>query len=293
MKFIKMQGLGNDFIIIDNIEHKKDHAYLAALAPQLCRRHFGIGADGLVILDTSAHAPFRMRIFNADGSEAEMCGNAIRCLAKYVWERGYLRELNFDFETAAGIKNVTLSLCGRTVDAVRVNMGKPVLNSKKIPLSGPERQAINEKIIVDGEELYYTALSMGNPHCVIFVQDLENKPYSRWGRMLEKDPLFPQRTNVEFVEVDNPETITVKVWERGAGLTLACGTGACAAVVAGVINGHLRRAGDVKVNLPGGILKINWDQEQNVYMEGPAEEVFHGEVNNIFRKEEFLDGPHC
>lgn len=284
MKFTKMHGLGNDFIIIDNTACKMDHAYLAGFAPQLCRRHFGVGADGLVILDRSRsrQAPFQMRIFNADGGEAEMCGNALRCLAKYVWERGYIEKLIFNFETAAGIKNVSLSLNGQTVAAVRVDMGEPVLDSKKVPLEGPSRQAVNEKITVDGNELYFTAVSMGNPHCVIFVKELDSKPWKRWGKEIENNPLFPERTNVEFVEVKNPEEIMMKVWERGVGPTLACGTGACAAVVAGVVNGYLLPAADIDVHLPGGLLKVNWAEGQNVYMEGPAEEVFRGEINNFF-----------
>ncbi len=291
MKFTKMQGLGNDFIIIDNLERKIEHSGLAALAPRLCRRHFGIGADGLVILGTSERAPFQMRIINADGSEAEMCGNAIRCLAKYVWERGYLRDLAFDFETAAGLKNVTLILRGRKVEAVRVDMGEPVLDSWRIPLSGPPRQAVNETIALDEEKLCFTAVSMGNPHCVVFMRELENKPWQRWGKALEVNPLFPRRTNAIFVEVKNPETILVKVWERGAGPTLACGTGACAAVVAGVISGDLRPASDVRVHLPGGILKVNWVKGEKVYMEGPAEEVFSGEIN--YARGESPDGAHC
>lgn len=271
-----MHGLGNDFIIIDNRDGRLAPACLAAMAPGLCRRHFGIGADGLVILSASSQAPFRMQIFNPDGSEAEMCGNAVRCLAKYVWDRGLIKEQTFVFETAAGSKEINLIIPDRKLTAVRVDMGSPILESEQIPLGGPPRQAVEEKILVENEELLFTAVSMGNPHCVIFVPSLEKVPWKSWGAVLEHDPLFPNRTNVEFVEVINSERIEVKVWERGAGVTLACGTGACAAVVAGVLTGRLGNA--VEVHLPGGVLQVNWEKGGKVYMEGPAEEVFSGRI---------------
>jgi diaminopimelate epimerase len=276
MKFTKMHGLGNDFIIVENMENKIDPVYLAKQTPGLCNRNFGIGADGLVILSSSVKAPFRMSIYNTDGSEAEMCGNAIRCLAKYVWDRGLISETTFSFETAAGIKEVNLLISDQKVDAVRVDMGEPVLNSEKIPVEGSSRQVINENISIGKKELIFTAVSMGNPHCVIFVPDLETVPWESWGAVLEMNPLFPKRTNVEFVEIINSREIKVKVWERGVGPTLACGTGACAAVVAGVLTGRLLNA--VEVHLPGGNLMINWEKRQKVYMEGPAVEVFMGEV---------------
>lgn len=286
MEFTKMHGLGNDFIVIDNLDGGLKAAYLAYLAPHLCRRHFGVGADGLVVLSASVQASFRMQIFNPDGSEAEMCGNAIRCLAKYVWDRELLKEETFNFETAAGIKEVKLLISGGEVKAVRVEMGAPILESEKIPISGPPRRAVEEKILVQNKELYFTAVSMGNPHCVIFVPSLKRVPWQRWGELLEHDPLFPNRTNVEFVELVNPNRIEVKVWERGAGATLACGTGACAAAVAGILTGRLERA--VSVHLPGGSLQVNWEEDGKVYMEGPAEEVFSGKIkdaNLIIREE--------
>lgn len=286
IKFTKMHGLGNDFIIIDNREGKCSDAYLARLSPFLCRRHFGIGADGLVVLNASLQAPFRMQIFNPDGSEAEMCGNAIRCLAKYVWEKKLIDKEIFTFETGAGIKEVKLFISGGEVKKVRTDMGAPILDSEEIPLSGPPRRAIEEKIFVEDKELYFTAVSMGNPHCVIFLPALNNVPWQRWGELLERHPLFPKRTNVEFVELVDLKQIIVKVWERGAGATLACGTGACAAVVAGVLTGRLQR--DVKVQLPGGTLQVSWGEEGKVYMEGPAEEVFHGCIDDaklIIREE--------
>lgn len=276
MDFTKMHGLGNDFIVIDNRDGRLSSAKLAGLAPALCRRNFCIGADGLAILGASAVASFRMQIFNADGSEPEMCGNAIRCLGKYIWERGLLKEETFSLETGAGIKEIKLILQGQKVAGVRVDMGFPVLASEKIPLAGPPRQAVEEKILVEKQELHFTAVSMGNPHCVIFVPELEKIPWRRWGTTLEYHPLFPNRTNSEFVEIADPARVNVKVWERGAGATLACGTGACAVVVAGVLTGRL--ANVVAVSLPGGVLQISWEKGGKVYMEGPAEEVFRGSV---------------
>jgi diaminopimelate epimerase len=217
-----------------------------------------------------------MQIFNPDGSEAEMCGNAIRCLAKYVWDRGLVKKEIFAFETAAGIKEINLVICDRKVTAVRVDMGYPILESERIPLNGPPRRAVDEKILVENEELLFTAVSMGNPHCVIFVPSLEKAPWKSWGALLERDPLFPNRTNVEFVELITSGRIKVKVWERGAGATLACGTGACASAVAGVLTGRLGNA--VEVHLPGGTLMVNWEKGGKVYMEGPAEEVFTGRI---------------
>ena len=276
MEFVKMHGLGNDFIVIDNLQGRWGSDFLQGLAPRLCQRCFGVGADGLAILHASRSASFGMQIFNADGSEAEMCGNAIRCLAKYVWERELVRERDFTFETLGGIKRVSLQLSGEDVEAVRVDMGKPVLDSTAIPLAGPARQALNERIVVDDEEFEFTAVSMGNPHCVIFVPSLAGMPWQSRGPKLENDPLFPRKTNVEFVEIIDADEVKVKVWERGAGPTLACGTGACAVVVAGVLTGRLANA--VRVNLPGGSLEIAWEQGQSVYMLGPAEEVFTGYI---------------
>ncbi len=271
-----MHGLGNYFIIINNLQSRWDSASLQELAPRLCRRYLGVGADGLAVLNASRSASFGMQIFNADGSEAEMCGNAIRCLAKYVWDRALIREQNFTFETLGGVKQVNLLLRNRTVEAVRVDMGKPVLASPEIPLAGPPRQAVNEKICVENMELYFTGVSMGNPHCVIFIPSLAGVPWQSWGAKLENNPLFPHRTNVEFIEIIDAQKIKMKVWERGAGPTLACGTGACAAVVAGVLTGRL--ANTVQVNLPGGVLEVSWEQGQKVYMQGPAEEVFSGRI---------------
>ena len=276
MKFTKMHGLGNDFIIVENLEGLIDPADMAEKAPGLCRRHFGIGGDGVVLINKSTEADFRMLIFNPDGSEAEMCGNAIRCLGKYVWDRKMIGDSRVAFETGAGIKEVRLHIEDGKVIAVRVNMGHPHLESEEVPVGGPPRKVINERITAGGRDFEFTAVGMGNPHCVIFLRSLDNEPWKAWGAELEKHPVFPRRTNVEFVEVLDPGEIRVKVWERGAGATLACGTGACACTVAGIITSRLKE--NVEVHLPGGALKIQWKQGQPVYMEGPAEEVYCGET---------------
>ncbi len=273
--FTKMHGLGNDFILINNLEYGLDTSYYGDRAGQLCDRHFGIGADGLAVIERGEKYPFFMRIFNPDGSEAEMCGNAIRCLGRYLWQRKMVDAQTFSLETGAGVKEVSLLLQGKLVQSVEVNMGVPELKSTAIPVSGPPRCVSDEALTVEGNNLLFSAVSMGNPHCVIFVPSLDDIPWHCWGKLLENDSLFPQRTNVEFVQVLHEQEVKVKVWERGAGPTLACGTGACAVVVAGVLSGRLRSP--VQVHLPGGTLKITWEEEgASVIMEGPAEEVFNG-----------------
>ncbi len=276
LEFTKMHGLGNDFIVVNNLEGLYNPSEMAEKAPALCHRNFGIGADGLVLLNRSEVAPFRMQIFNPDGSEAEMCGNAIRCLGKYVWEQKMIVDNRVTFETGAGIKEVTLQVEDGKVESVRVNMGQPILESDRVPVDGPSRHAVNEAITACERDFEFTAVGMGNPHCVIFLDSLENLPWEKWGAALENHPLFPKRTNVEFVEITGPGEIRVKVWERGAGPTLACGTGACASTVAGIITGRLKES--VDVHLPGGTLHIQWKEGGPVYMEGPAEEVFNGEI---------------
>ncbi len=272
-----MHGLGNDFIIINNLDNKLISGDIAALSPKICHRNFGIGADGVVLLNPSSRASVCMKIFNSDGSEAEMCGNAIRCLAKYLWDRGIVSEEHLIIDTLSGFKKIKLLLREGEVEGVQVNMGRPVLESCMIPVQGPSRQeVINEHVVAGDKKFFFTAVNMGNPHCVIFVPAINNIPWQEWGAKIEKDALFPQKVNVEFVEVESPREIWVSVWERGVGPTLACGTGACACVVAGVLTGKLER--DVKVHLPGGLLRVNWSENGTVYMEGPAEEVFCGEI---------------
>lgn len=272
MRFLKMHGLGNDFVVVkaDSVPEQPD-----TLARAICDRHFGVGADGLVFILPSEKADLRMRIFNPDGSEAEMCGNAIRCVAKYAYESGLVRKTALRVETGAGILMPRLHLAGERVATVEVDMGEPVLERGAIPMAGPPGRVVNEPLTVAGESFRVTAVSFGNPHCVIFVSDVAAVDLAALGPEIEHHPAFPRRTNVEFVQVLDPGRVQVRVWERGAGATLACGTGACAAAVAGVLNGFTGR--QVRVSLPGGELFIRWAGDNHVYMTGPAATVFAGE----------------
>ncbi|MBM7563516.1 diaminopimelate epimerase [Paenibacillus sacheonensis] len=276
MNFTKMHGLGNDFIVVAGESKLPDNA--AQLAEQLCNRFFGIGADGLVYILPSEKADFRMRIINSDGSEAEQCGNAIRCVAKYVYDNGLTDKETLTIETlGAGVQAVQLTVDNGKVVKVRVNMGQPILEGLKVPTTIDANPVINQSIEVDGREFKFTAVSMGNPHCVIYVDDAVNFDLAAWGPKLEVHPLFPRKINVEFVTVRAKDFTDMRVWERGAGPTLACGTGACATVVASVLNGLTDRT--ATVSLKGGDLLIEWDEATNhVYMTGPAAEVFRGTV---------------
>jgi diaminopimelate epimerase len=276
MNFTKMHGLGNDFIVVEGEAKLPDHA--AELAEQLCNRFFGIGADGLVYILPSEKADFRMRIMNSDGSEAEQCGNAIRCVAKYVYDNGLTNKENITIETlGAGVQKVQLSIAAGKVETVRVDMGQPILDGLQVPTTIDANPVINHSIEVDGREFHFTAVSMGNPHCVIYVDDAVNFDLSIWGPKLEVHPLFPRKINVEFVTVRSRDYTDMRVWERGAGPTLACGTGACATVVASVLNGVTDRT--ATVSLKGGDLLIEWNEEDNhVYMTGPAAEVYRGTI---------------
>ena len=276
MNFTKMHGLGNDFIVVEGETILPGHA--AELAEQLCNRFFGIGADGLVYILPSEKADFRMRIINSDGSEAEQCGNAIRCVAKYVYDNGLTNKENITIETlGAGAQKVQLSIAAGKVETVRVDMGQPILNGLQVPTTIDANPVINHSIEVDGREFHFTAVSMGNPHCVIYVDDAVNFDLSIWGPKLEVHPLFPRKINVEFVTVRSRDYTDMRVWERGAGPTLACGTGACATVVASVLNGVTDRT--ATVSLKGGDLLIEWNEEDNhVYMTGPAAEVYRGTI---------------
>ncbi len=281
MDFIKMHGLGNDFIMVLDMEEHVPAGRLPELAVKLCDRKFGIGADGLVLMLPSGQreADVRMRIFNPDGSEPEMCGNAIRCFAKLAWQEGIVGKESIAVETLAGIIRPQLILKGDEIEAVRVDMGEPRLKREEIPMSGSGTgPVVGEAIKLDsGESFHFTAVSMGNPHCVIIVDDVDKVPLGEWGPALEKHLLFPRKTNVEFVEVLNDEHVKMRVWERGAGETLACGTGACATGVAAVLNKKTGRK--VTVSLAGGDLVIEWSEENNhVYMTGPATKVFTGRV---------------
>lgn len=275
MRFTKVQGLGNDFILVNGFEENIDLEEFPALAVRMCDRHFGVGADGLVPLLPSAMADVTMRIFNSDGSEAEMCGNVIRCAAKYLYEHGVVKKDKIRVETLAGIMVPELVIEEGRVKLVRVDMGEPRLDRPDIPMDGPPGRVLDEPLEVDGITYRITAVSMGNPHCVIFVPDVEQVLLHVAGPRLEVHQAFPRKTNVEFIQVLNREEVKMKVWERGAGETMACGTGACAAAVASALNGHTGRR--VLVRLQAGALLIEWADNNHVFMTGPAEEVFTGE----------------
>ena len=269
--FVKMHGAGNDFVVIDALDG--DRCDYAREAARLNDRHFGIGADQLLVIRPSARADVQMRIFNNDGSEVEMCGNGIRCLLKYLTDRGKVSGGRASVETLAGIIRPEMAAGG----GVRVDMGAPILDGLKIPTTAAGR-IINRPIRVGNWSWHFTAVSMGNPHAVFFIEDVQHFPVAEIGPKMEHDPLYPRRANVEFAQVIGPAEIKLRVWERGAGETLACGTGACAAAVAGNLNG--KTGTDVKIHLPGGTLRIEWDGDpsHSVFMTGPAEEVFQGEI---------------
>ncbi len=267
ISFTKMHGTGNDFVVINGM--RRPVKLNAALSRRLCDRHFGVGADQILVLEPSRKADFRMRIVNADGSEVEMCGNGIRCAAHYAFERGIVKTKDMSVETLAGIIRPSLQK-----DLVRVDMGAPVLDAEKVPTRGKGR-VIDAPFHWTGNEVRMTCVSMGNPHAVIFVDDLSKVPANVWGPQIENHSFFPKRVNVEFVQVISSRRVKARVWERGAGLTLACGTGACAIAVAGVLTGRLQR--EATVSLPGGDLKVEWAADEHVYMTGPAAQVFDGE----------------
>ncbi len=276
MNFTKMHGLGNDFIVVAGEKELPADADQRAI--QLCNRFFSIGADGIVYILPSDNADFKMRIINSDGSEPEQCGNAIRCVSKYVYDHKLIDKTEITVETlGAGVQKVQLNVQDGKVRTVRVDMGQPILNGLQIPTTVDEAKVINYPIEVDGKEFRFTAVSMGNPHCVIYVEDAVNFDLATWGPKLEVHPMFPRKINVEFATVKNRAYTDMRVWERGAGPTLACGTGACATLVSSVLNGLTDR--EATVSLKGGELFIEWNEADNhVYMTGPAEEVFTGTV---------------
>jgi diaminopimelate epimerase len=273
MKFTKMQGAGNDYIYVNGfMEQVADPAQLAIA---ISDRHFGIGSDGLVLILPSETCDFRMRMFNSDGSESEMCGNATRCIAKYVYENGMTDKTSISLETEAGVKLLSLNLEEGKVTSVRVDMGEPILAPKQIPINLDETRVVNYPVALEGKKVNITAVSMGNPHAVIFMDSLDELDIQKSGPKVEHHPLFPRRTNTEFAVVVSPTHIKMRVWERGAGETLACGTGACATAVAAVLNGKTERK--VTLELLGGNLEIEWSEVDNhVYMTGPAVTVFEG-----------------
>ena len=277
IKFTKMHGAGNDYVYINGFQEEIENP--AALAVEMSDRNFGVGSDGLIMILPSALVDVKMRMFNADGSEAEMCGNGIRCVAKYVFDHGLVRKEKMVIETGAGDLPVQLYLgLEGWVEKVLVNMGRPRLLREEIPMTGPVMEnAIDFEITAAGQVFSATCVSMGNPHCVIYVDNVDQFPVADIGPFIENHELFPQRINVEFVEVVSPSEVKQRTWERGAGETLACGTGASAVTVAGVLTGRTERK--IVNHLLGGDLEMEWCEDGEVLMTGPATEVFNGEYN--------------
>ncbi len=265
--FSKMQGTGNDFVVIDCIENQFEYS-LPVISEYLCNRHYGVGADGVIFLDKSEEQDFKMRIFNSDGTEAEMCGNGIRCLAKYVYEKGLTDKTEFTVETLAGVKKIELELEEQKVAYVKVNMGNP------------EVDRIQYMIEIEDKSYYVYPVSLGNPHAVCFVKDVENFEVAKVGAILENYKYFPNKTNVEFVQILDEENIRVRVWERGVGETNGCGTGACASCMIAIQEKYTKN--DVTVNLKGGKLQIHYDKEKNeMILKGEAEKVFDGKIERM------------
>jgi len=276
MKFTKMQGIGNDYVYVNCFSERVEHP--SEIARMVSDRHFGIGSDGLILICPSETADFRMDMYNADGSRGEMCGNGIRCVAKYVYDYGLTHEEQITVETLAGIKKLGLTVEDGRVSYVRVNMGKPILKPSEIPVDLGGEKAVDVPITAGQAEYRMTCVSMGNPHAVIFVDDITSLDLEKIGPDFEHHELFPKRINTEFVSVADRGTIRMRVWERGTGETMACGTGACASAVASILNGFTDR--DVNVNLLGGTLGVEWNEEDGcVYMTGPAVTVFDGEID--------------
>ena len=273
MKFTKMHGLGNDYVYVDTFEQPVPDP--AAMAIAVSRPHFGVGADGLVLIGPSTEADYAMRMFNADGSEGEMCGNAVRCIGKYVHDRGLTAKTRVTLATRGGIKTLELQLQGGSVEQVTVDLGEPALGPASLPVTLAGAQVLNHPLSIDGQTHHISCVSMGNPHAVIFVDDPQAVDVHGIGRQIEHHPLFPKRTNVEFVRVWRRDLLEMRVWERGSGETLACGTGAAASLVAAVLNGLADRS--AVVQLTGGELHVHWDARDNhVYLTGPATFVFDG-----------------
>lgn len=274
MKFTKMEGCGNDYVYVNLFEEEIENPEKLSIA--VSDRHFGIGSDGLITIGPSEKADFRMRIYNADGSEAEMCGNGIRCVAKYVYEHKLTDKTEISVESGAGIKYLKLFITDGRVLSVRVDMGKPILAPELIPVEAEGDRAVDEPITVAGKEWRMTCVSMGNPHAVVFVDHVADFPIEQYGPEFENHPRFPKRTNTEFVQIISRTEASMRVWERGAAETWACGTGTCATVMACILNGYTDNK--VLVHLRGGDLTIEYEPDTNhIYMTGPAREVFTGE----------------
>ena len=277
MKFTKMHGLGNDYVYVNCFEEQI--ADRSALAVRVSDRHFGVGSDGLICIGPSERADFMMDMYNADGSRSQMCGNGIRCVGKYVYDKGLTDKTTITVESGGEVKTLLLLARDGAVYAVRVNMGQPVFDPARIPVDAAGEDFIDRPVEVLGRRYLVTCLSMGNPHAVTFVEDVDSLDIRTVGPAFESHPLFPERVNTEFVQVMDEKTLKMRVWERGSGETLACGTGASASVVAGVLNGLCNNIATVQ--LLGGDLEIEWDQDTgDVFMTGPAETVFEGEMKD-------------
>lgn len=279
LKFTKMEGLGNDYVYVDAINQTIENP--SELSKKFSDRHFGIGSDGLILISKSDIADFKMNIYNPDGSEAEMCGNGIRCLAKFVYDKKMTNKTSITVETLSGIKTLDLKIEKGKVSLVTVDMGEPILDADKIPvINGFKEKSLNgiDFINVKVELKKFTCVSMGNPHAICFIDNINNIDIAKIGPIIENNKCFPNKTNVEFIEIISKNEINMRVWERGTGETLACGTGACASVIASILNGYTDRK--VTVNLLGGKLEILWNKEDNhVYMKGPARTVYEGEID--------------
>lgn len=274
MKFTKMQGAGNDYVYVNCLKETVPNPSETAVV--VSNRHYGIGSDGLILICPSQVADFEMVMYNADGSRSEMCGNGIRCVGKYVYDYGLTDKTQVAIETLAGIKYLELFVEDGKVKRVKVDMGEPILQAEQIPIAVQTEKVVNEPVMVNGEEYRITGVSMGNPHAVVYIDDVDGLDIETIGPLFENHPYFPRRMNTEFVKVLDKKTVRMRVWERGSGETLACGTGACAVGVACILNGLTEDKMTVK--LLGGDLEIEWDREKNkVYMTGPAEVVFDGE----------------
>lgn len=277
MKFTKMQGIGNDYVYVNCFEETV--ADPERVSEIISDRHFGIGADGLVLIMPSDKADFRMRMFNADGSEGNMCGNATRCIGKFVYDNHLTDKTSITLETRSGIKKLTLYPENGRVKTVLVDMGKAVLKPADIPMNVSGDTFLNKPITVDGKEVFITAVSMGNPHAVTYVDDVDSLELEKIGPSFENHPLFPERVNTEFIKILDESTMQMRVWERGSGETWACGTGACAATAASVLNGYFPHDKEITVKLRGGDLFITYKSDGTVLMRGPAETVFTGEID--------------
>ena len=281
MKFTKMQGIGNDYVYVNCFtETVKNPCEVAKFVSD---RHFGIGSDGLILIKPSEIADCEMDMYNLDGSQGAMCGNGIRCVAKYAYDYGIVNKTSISVATKSGIKYLDLTVKNGKVSSVRVNMGSPILTPKEIPVLAEGKAAVHSPIEVEGNTYYFTGVSMGNPHAVVFMDDVEHLEIEKIGPKFENHSLFPDRVNTEFVKIIDEHTVQMRVWERGSGETLACGTGACAVAVASILNHHVDGSTPVTVKLLGGDLEIFWDREENlVYMTGPATTVYDGEIDLSF-----------